>query len=80
MMKLPEAQRVADCIQEEKASKEKLGTIWPAAAGSIRARCRADARALGTLSYVDLLTCLQLADDIKGLSSDAKATGKSRNR
>jgi hypothetical protein len=80
MMKLPEAQSVADCIQDEKASRDKLGTIWPAAAGSIRARCRADAVALGTMSYVDLLTCLQLADDIKGTSSGAKAAAKSRHR
>jgi hypothetical protein len=80
MMKLPEAQSVADCVQEEKASKDKLGAIWPAAASSIRSRCRADAVALGTLSYVDLLICLQMADDIKGLSSEAKAARKSRNR
>jgi hypothetical protein len=80
LMKLPEAQSVADCIQDEKSSKDKLGTIWPAAASSIRSRCRADAAALGTLSYVDLLTCLQMADDSKRLSSEAKATSKSRNR
>jgi hypothetical protein len=79
-MKLPEAQSVPDCIQEEKTAKDKLGTLWPDAAGAIRARCRADAIALGTLSYVDMLTCLQMADDIKGLSSDAKAARKSRNR
>jgi hypothetical protein len=80
MMKLPEAQSVADCIQDEKTSRDKLGTIWPAAPSSIRARCRADAVALGTTSYVDLLTCLHLADDIKALSSAAKANRKSRNR
>ncbi len=80
LMKLPESQRVADCIQEEKTSRDKLGTLWPAAAGSIRARCRADAIVLGTLSYVDLLSCLQMADDIKPASSEAKAASKSRNR
>lgn len=80
MMKLPESQSVADCIQDENTSKERLGTLWPAAAGSIRARCRADAVALGTLSYLDLLTCLQIADDIKGPSSNTQATRKSRNR
>lgn len=65
LMKLPEAQSVSDCIQEEKSSRDKLGTTWPAAAASIRARCRADALSLGTLSYVDLLSCLQLSDDLK---------------
>jgi hypothetical protein len=80
MMKLPESQPVADCIQDEKTSRDKLGTAWPAAPGSLRARCRADAVALGTLSYLDLLTCLQMADDIKAPSSDAKAARKPRNR
>jgi hypothetical protein len=80
MMKLPEAQSVQDCIQDEKNAGDKLGALWPAAAGSIRARCRADAVALGTLSYLDLLTCLRMADDVKGPASDAKAARKSRNR
>ena len=80
LMKLPEAQSVADCIQDEKNSKDKLGTTWPAAAGSIRARCRADAAALGTLSYVDLLSCLQLAEDINAPSSATKASRTSGKR
>ena len=79
LMRLPEAQSVADCIQEEKNSRDKLGTTWPAAAGSIRARCRADAVALGTLSYLDLLSCLQLAEDIKAPPSAAKP-GKSSDK
>ena len=80
LMKLPEAQSVADCLQDEKNSREKLGTVWPATAASIRARCRADAAALGTLSYLDLLTCLQLAEDIKPASSTPKANKRSPNR
>src|SRR6201993_1449287 len=80
MMKRPEAQSVADCIQDEKTSRDKLGTTWPAAAGSIRARCRADAVALGTLSYVDLLSCLQLAEDINAPSSATKANRTSGKR
>jgi hypothetical protein len=80
LMRLPESQPVADCVQDEKTSRDTLGTAWPAAPGSVRARCRADAVALGTLSYVDLLTCLQMADDMKAPPSDAKAARKSRNR
>ena len=78
MIQLPESQRVLDCIQDEKTSRDKLGTLWPAAAGPIRARCRADAVVLGTISYLDLLTCLQMTDDIRQLLSEAKAAGKPR--
>jgi hypothetical protein len=80
MMKLPEAQSVTDCIQDEKHSRDKLGAAWPSAAGSIRARCHSDAVVLGILSYLDLLTCLQMADDIRGISSEMKAAAKSRNK
>jgi hypothetical protein len=80
LMKLPEAQRVDDCVQEEKSSRDKLGTTWPAAAASVRARCRADAVELGTLSYVDLLSCLQLADDLKAPWSATTANKRSGNR
>ena len=79
-MKLPEAQSVSDCVRDEKTSRDKLGTTWPAAAASIRARCRADAVALGTLSYLDLLSCLQLSDDIKAPSSNTKSNRTSANR
>ena len=80
MMKLPEAQSVSDCIQIEKTTRDRLETAWPAAPGSIRARCRKDAVALGTMSYVDLLTCLQLAEDIKAPLRAAKANKTSPDR
>jgi hypothetical protein len=75
MMDLPESQRVADCVQDEKTSKEKLDTLWNATASRVRARCKSDAIELGTLSYLDLLTCIQMADDVKWPSSTAKASG-----
>ena len=80
LMKLPEAQSVSDCIQDEKTSRDRLATTWPAAAASIRARCRADAVALGTLSYLDLLSCLQLSEDIRAASSNTKSNKTSGNR
>jgi hypothetical protein len=65
MMDIPESESIADCIQDEKTAKEKLNTLWATTAGSVRARCKSDAIALGTLSYLDLLTCIQMADDVK---------------
>jgi hypothetical protein len=74
MMNLPESQRVADCVQDERAAKEKLDTLWNATASSVRARCKSDAIVLGTLSYLDLLTCIQMADDVKWPSSTTKVS------
>jgi hypothetical protein len=75
MMNIPATESVADCIQDETTSKDKLDVIWSTTASSIRIRCRADAVVLGTLSYLDLLTCLQMADDVKWPSPATKTLG-----
>ena len=76
MMGIPESETVPDCVQDEKAAKEKLDTLWGASASPVRARCKSDAIVLGTLSYLDLLTCIQMADDVKLDSSTTKASGR----
>ena len=76
LMGIPESETVPDCVQDEKAAKEKLDTLWGASASPVRARCKSDAIVLGTLSYLDLLTCIQMADDVKLDSSTTKASGR----
>jgi hypothetical protein len=75
MMKFAELQSVADCIQEENDAKQRLGPVWSATGATIRTRCKADAVALGTLGYVDLLTCIQTEQDLKSQSSGTKSPG-----
>ena len=58
-------QSVPDCVHDEEAEKEKLSTIWASTSKSIRNLCEIDARALGTTSYLDLFTCIQLTEDLK---------------
>jgi hypothetical protein len=58
-------QSVADCVREEETQKQKLGAVWASTSVPLRNRCESDARALGTTSYLDLLTCIQMADDEK---------------
>jgi hypothetical protein len=65
MMHLAELESVADCVREENQAKEALGALWDATDRTIRDRCKADSVALGTLSYLDLLTCIQTANDLK---------------
>jgi hypothetical protein len=73
MMKFAELQSVADCVREENNAKQKLDSVWSTTDSKVRNRCKADALALGTLSYVDLLTCIQMADDLKSPSPGAKS-------
>ena len=65
---------IAECVQEESDAKQQLGVIWASTSVPIRSRCESDGRALGTTSYLDLLACIQIAEDEK--SGPKQATGK----
>jgi hypothetical protein len=67
-------QSTADCVRDEEAAKQQLATLWPSTSVSIRKQCESDARSLHTTSYLDLLTCIQIAEDIK--PGPKKKTGK----
>jgi hypothetical protein len=58
-------QRVANCVRNEEATKQRLSTLWASTSLLVRNRCESDARSLGTTSYLDLLTCIQMAEDMK---------------
>jgi hypothetical protein len=67
-------QSIADCVRDEEAAKQQLSTLWASTSVPIRNRCEIDARSLGTTSYLDLLACIQIAEDTK--SGPKKETGK----
>ena len=67
-------QSVADCVRDEEATKQRLSTLWALTSVPIQNQCVSDARALGTTSYLDLLACIQMAEDVK--SNPKKGTEK----
>jgi hypothetical protein len=67
-------QSIADCVRDEEAAKQQLSNLWASTAVRIRNRCQSDARSLGTTSYLDLLTCIQMPQVIN--SNPKKETGK----
>jgi hypothetical protein len=67
-------QSIADCEHDEEAAKQQLSTLWESTPATIRKQCEGDARALGTMNYLDLLTCVQMAEDLK--PGPKKETGK----
>jgi hypothetical protein len=69
MLQSTTGQSVADCVHDEEAAKQKLMTIWESTSVPIRNQCESEARSLGTTSYLDLVTCIQITDEIK---SDSK--------
>ncbi|QRM28171.1 hypothetical protein [Microvirga sp. VF16] len=49
------------CMRDETAAERQLREIWSSAAAGQRDICGQEAQIGGTPSYVDMLTCLQIA-------------------
>jgi hypothetical protein len=76
------AQPVENCVSDETAAKQQLATIWEQNAGSARDSCEAEAAAgpRDSQSYVDLLTCMQMAGVANAGASAATLRGGSKTR
>ncbi len=66
------SQDLADaCLADEKKAREELVRRWAQFAPASKARCTGMAKSVaGAQSYVELLTCLQIAVDVKDLPKE----------
>jgi hypothetical protein len=76
MMHSVPLESTADCVLSEEAAKQELSILWASTSALLRNRCESDARSLGTTSYLDLLTCIQITEDEDMKSGPKKGTGK----
>ena len=65
MLRSTTGQSLADCEHDEETAKQQLNTLWASTSAKIRNQCRSEARSLDTTSYLDLVTCIQMADEMK---------------
>jgi hypothetical protein len=65
MLRSTPAQSMEDCVHDEEAAKTQLHNLWASTSASVRSRCVSDAHSLGTTSYLDLLTCIQMEEEMK---------------
>jgi hypothetical protein len=79
-MNLAEPQSAANCMRDETAAKQQLDSIWQATSIAVRNRCEAEATTGGFQSYVDLLTCIEMADTANASASTGPARGAGRIR
>ena len=64
------------CISSEEAAREKLAERWAEFPGQKRTECVGVSRIGGLPSYIEVLTCLELAQDLERIrSSPAETTG-----
>jgi len=62
---LPEdANPYEGCMRDERDAERELKAIWDSAAAAHRETCAGEAQIGGSPSYVDILTCLQMAQGI----------------
>ena len=53
------------CIEDESAARDQLQPLWVQSSAADKASCVGETSMDGTPSYVELLTCLEMARDVK---------------
>ncbi len=79
MLKSTTGHSIEECVHGEASAKQALDLVWDKAPARSRDLCTSDARALGTMSYLDLLTCLQMDEDLRAearIEADARKNNK----
>jgi hypothetical protein len=69
------------CIQDEKQARDQLQKEWSQFPANDKRQCQDTATMAGTASYVEFITCLEMARDVRNPQangSQSQTTGKSR--
>jgi hypothetical protein len=64
------AKEKQDCIQSEKEVRDQLVKQWSSFSTTDRVACENEARMGGDSSYTELLTCLEMARDVRSLRNE----------
>ncbi len=67
-------QTYSACMNDENQAQQELTTVWMNYPAPLRTRCELEAAAGGLPSYVDLLVCLQVANDSSSSPTAASST------
>ena len=59
------AQEKKDCLDSEQSIRDELVKQWPSFNGSDKVHCTNESRMGGESSYTELLTCLEMARDVR---------------
>ncbi len=62
-----------NCLDSEKAIRDQLVKEWPSFTLPDKTACTNELKMGGELSYTELLTCLEMARDVRAMSSNEKA-------
>ncbi len=65
-----------NCLDSEHATRDELVKQWSSFAPSDKSACTNEATMGGDSSYTELLTCLEMARDVRTLHSEAEKPAK----
>jgi|SRR5690349_14570238 len=66
-----------NCLDSEHATRDELVKQWPTFSAADKTACTNEATMGGESSYTELLTCLEMARDVRALRSEAGKAGAS---
>jgi hypothetical protein len=64
-------QEKKDCLDSEKQIRDELAKAWSSFTPADREACTNESRMGGDSSYTELLTCLEMARDVRNLHDEA---------
>ena len=64
-----------DCVQSEQQVREELVKQWSSFSAADKNACIQEATMGGDSSYTELLTCLEMARDVRNLNTDVNGLG-----
>jgi hypothetical protein len=67
------AEEKKNCLDSEQATRDELVKQWSSFAAPDKTACTNESRMGGDSSYTELLTCLEMARDVRTMQSDAAA-------
>ena len=59
-----------NCLDSEKATRDELAKQWSSFAPADKTACTNESRMGGDSSYTELLTCLEMARDVRNLNNE----------
>jgi hypothetical protein len=62
-----------NCLDSEKAIRDQLVKEWPSFAPPDKTACTNESRMGGESSYTELLTCLEMARDVRSMNATEKS-------
>jgi hypothetical protein len=67
---------IQECVKAEQADRESMIKEWSTFSASDKKHCLAEATMGGESSYTELITCLEMARDVKNLKQSPESSKK----